>query len=77
MATVKLVPEDDRHPMVRRVFEDIKATKKIDMVPNIWRALAAHPEHLEPCWTKADELLGIHNVVGARGLRKTTFRLWK
>jgi alkylhydroperoxidase family enzyme len=52
MATVKLVDEDSDHPVVRRVFQDIKATKQIDRVPNIWRALATHPEHLELCWTR-------------------------
>ncbi|HEV3256665.1 MAG TPA: hypothetical protein VG013_07300 [Gemmataceae bacterium] len=52
MSTVELVAEDTRDPRVRAVFEDIKATKKIDRVPNIWRALATHPEHLELCWTQ-------------------------
>ena len=52
MATVQLVDENSDHPVVRRVFADIKETKKIDRVPNIWRALAAHPEHLELCWTR-------------------------
>ena len=52
MATVKLVEENSDNPIVRRVFADIKATKKIERVPNIWRALASHPEHLELCWTR-------------------------
>jgi AhpD family alkylhydroperoxidase len=52
MPTVKLVDENDANPIVRRVFADIKATKKIDRIPNIWRALASHPEHLELCWTR-------------------------
>jgi len=52
MATVKLVDENSDHPIVRRVFADIKAAKKIDRVPNIWRALATYPEHLEMCWTR-------------------------
>jgi hypothetical protein len=52
MPTVKLVEEDCPHPVVRRVFADIKETKKIDRVPAIWRALASHPEHLELCWTQ-------------------------
>ncbi len=43
MPTVKLVEENCEHPIVRRVFADIKATKKIDLVPNIWRALATDP----------------------------------
>jgi AhpD family alkylhydroperoxidase len=52
MATVKLVEENDPNPIVQEVFADIKATKKITFVPNIWRALATHPEHLRLCWSR-------------------------
>ena len=52
MATVKLVDENCPDPIVQEVFRDIKTTKKIDRVPNIWRALASHPEHLRMCWTR-------------------------
>jgi hypothetical protein len=51
MPTVKLVDEDDPNPLVQKVFADIKKTKGIDHVPAIWRALAAHPPHLELRWT--------------------------
>jgi AhpD family alkylhydroperoxidase len=57
MSTVKLVPEDDPNPIIREVFADIKATKKIDRVPNIWRALATHPEHLRLCWTRLKAIM--------------------
>src|SRR3984893_14409153 len=57
MSTVELVAEDTRDPRVRAVFEDIKATKKIDFVPNIWRALATHPEHLKLCWTRLKAIM--------------------
>jgi len=57
MSTVKLVDEETASPSVRAVFEDIKATKKIDRVPNIWRALASHPEHLELCWTRLKAIM--------------------
>ncbi len=57
MATVKLVDETSDHPIVKRVFADIKATKQIDRVPNIWRALATHPEHLELCWTRLKAIM--------------------
>ena len=50
MPIVKLVDENTPNAKVRAIFEDIKATKKIERVPNIWRALAANPEHLELCW---------------------------
>jgi alkylhydroperoxidase family enzyme len=57
MSTVKLVDENTDNPKVRAVFEDIKGTKKIDRVPNIWRALATHPEHLELCWTRLKAIM--------------------
>src|SRR5580704_12562636 len=57
MPTVKLVEENSEHPVVKRVFADIKATKKIDRVPNVWRALATHPEHLELCWTRLKAIM--------------------
>jgi AhpD family alkylhydroperoxidase len=57
MTTVRLVEESSDDPVVRRVFSDIKATKQIDRVPNIWRALATHPEHLELCWTRLKAIM--------------------
>ena len=57
MPTVKLVDENDPDPVVQEVFRDIKQTKKIDRVPNIWRALATHPEHLRLCWTRLKETM--------------------
>lgn len=57
MATVKLVDENCDHPIVKQVFADIKATKKIDFIPNIWRALASHPEHLQLCWTRLKAIM--------------------
>jgi AhpD family alkylhydroperoxidase len=57
MATVKLVDEHCAHPKVRAVFDDIKATKKIDRIPNIWRALATNPDHLELCWSRLKAIM--------------------
>ncbi len=57
MPIVKLVPEDDPNPVVQEVFRDIKSTKKIDFVPNIWRALASDPQHLRLCWTRLKAIM--------------------
>jgi AhpD family alkylhydroperoxidase len=57
MSTVKLVDEHTKHPKVKAIFDDIKATKKIDRVPNIWRALATNPDHLELCWTRLKAIM--------------------
>jgi len=52
MATVKLVSEEEATGKVRKIFEDIKKTKQIDFVPNVWRALATNPDYLESAWKK-------------------------
>jgi AhpD family alkylhydroperoxidase len=57
MPTVKLVPEDSTDPIVAEVFTDIKATKKIDFIPAVWRALATHPPHLQLCWTRLKAIM--------------------
>jgi len=57
MSTVRLVDENTSDPRVRAVFEDIRATKKIDRVPNIWRALATNPAHLELCWSRLKAIM--------------------
>jgi AhpD family alkylhydroperoxidase len=57
MPTVKLVDENTTNPKIRAIFEDIKATKKIDRVPNIWRALASNPDHLELCWQQVKAIM--------------------
>ena len=57
MPTVKLVDENDPDPLIQEVFRDIKETKKIDRVPNIWRALATHPEHLRLSWTRLKAIM--------------------
>jgi AhpD family alkylhydroperoxidase len=57
MPTVRLVDENDPHPLIQKIFADIKQTKKIDHIPAIWRALATHPQHLELCWTRLKAIM--------------------
>lgn len=52
IATVRPVEEADASAPVAAVYADIKATKGIDFVPNIWRVLATNPAHLELMWTR-------------------------
>ena len=57
MPTVKLVDEKNASPRVKAIYEDIKATKKIDFVPNFWRALASHPDNLERAWNQGKSIM--------------------
>lgn len=51
-ATVEMVSDAAATGRVREIFDDIKATKQIDFVPNFWRTLATHPPLLEQTWQR-------------------------
>lgn len=52
IATVTPVSEEAATGKVAAVYADIRATKKLDAVPNLWRVLATNPDHLEMVWTR-------------------------
>jgi AhpD family alkylhydroperoxidase len=57
IATVKPVAEDQARGKVAEIFADIKRTKNIDFVPNLWRVLATNPVQLELVWTTLKTLM--------------------
>lgn len=57
LATVKLVDETSAVGKVAEVFADIKRTKKLDFIPNFWRALATNPDNLELVWSRLKALM--------------------
>jgi alkylhydroperoxidase/carboxymuconolactone decarboxylase family protein YurZ len=52
MSLFKTVSENEATGKVKEVYDDLKATKKIDFVPNFWKALSINPDHLEAVWQK-------------------------
>jgi AhpD family alkylhydroperoxidase len=46
----KLIEYAEASAEVRAVYDDIKATRKIDDVNNFWKALAIHPPTLRRTW---------------------------
>jgi len=52
LALFKTVSDAEATGKVRQVYDDIKATKGIDFVPNFWQALSNNPDHLEATWNK-------------------------
>jgi uncharacterized peroxidase-related enzyme len=57
MPTVKLISEEEASGKVLEIFEDIKKTKQIDFVPNVWKALATNPDYLEITWKKLKAIM--------------------
>ena len=66
MATVTMVEENSATGEVREVYDDIKKTREINYIPNIWKTLATHPPTLKRIW------LGIKSVMAAGRLDPLT-----
>ncbi len=50
IATVRPIEEAEATGRVAQIYADIKATKKIDFVPRLWKVLATNPELLDMTW---------------------------
>ena len=50
MAGGTLIEYTQASAEVRAVYDDIKATRKVDDVNNFWKALACHPPTLRRTW---------------------------
>jgi alkylhydroperoxidase family enzyme len=48
---------DPAVPVVKAVFDDIRATRKSDFVNNFWRALAHQPGLLERTWASVKQVM--------------------
>lgn len=57
MATIDFVEYEDASPEVRKVYDDIMATRKINWVNNFWKALAVQPELLQRTWNGVKEVM--------------------
>ena len=57
IATVAPVSEEAATGKVAEIFADIKRTKNIPFVPNMWRVLATNPDHLELVWGRLKALM--------------------
>lgn len=57
VATVTPIAESAAAGKVAAIFDDIKRTKNIPAVPNLWRVLATNADHLELVWTRLKALM--------------------
>ena len=57
MATVKMIEYDEASPVVRQVYDDIMATRKVDWVSNFWKVLAVQPDLLRRTWNGVKEVM--------------------
>jgi AhpD family alkylhydroperoxidase len=57
MATYPFIEETAASPEVRAVYEDIKATRKVDWINNFWKVLANHPAGLKRTWESVKQIM--------------------
>ena len=57
MATVKMIEYEDASPEVRKVYDDIMSTRKVDWINNFWKVLAVQPELLQRTWNAIKEVM--------------------
>jgi len=58
MALYPFVEESAASPEVRAVYEDIKATRKVDWINNFWKVIANDPAMLKRTWSSIKEVMG-------------------
>lgn len=54
---VRPVEYEEAGPEVRAVYDDIRATRRVDRIPNFWRTIAAHPALLKRTWESIKEVM--------------------
>lgn len=57
MASVNLIEYEDASPEVRKVYDDIMATRNIDWINNFWKVLAVQPELLDRTWSASKSVM--------------------
>ena len=57
MSIFKPINENQAKGKVRKIFEDIKRSRKIKKIPNFWRSLAHNPELLDRTWNNLKQIM--------------------
>ena len=57
MSIFKTISEKNVKGKVKKVFNDIKKTRKITKIPNFWKSLAHNPDNLERTWNSLKQIM--------------------
>ena len=57
MSIFKSTSEKNVKGKVKKVFNDIKKTRKITKIPNFWKSLAHNPDNLERTWNNLKQIM--------------------
>ena len=57
MTILKTISEKKAKGKVKKIFDNIKQTRKIKAVPNFWKTLATDPDTLERTWNSLQQVM--------------------
>ena len=57
MPILKTVSEKQAKGKVKKIFNNIKQTRKIKKIPNFWKTLATDPDTLERTWNSLQQVM--------------------
>ena len=57
MSILKTISEKQASGKVKKIYGDIKKTRKIKKIPNFWKTIAVDPETLERTWESLQQVM--------------------
>ena len=57
MPILKTVSEKQAKGKVKKIFDNIKQTRKIKKIPNFWKTLAVDPDTMERTWNSLQQVM--------------------
>ena len=57
MPIFKVITEKQAKGKVKKIFEEIKKTRKIKKIPNFWKTIANDPDTLERTWESLKQVM--------------------
>ena len=57
MSILKTISEKQARGEVKKIYEDIKKTRKITKIPNFWKTIANDPNTLERTWNSLQQVM--------------------
>ena len=57
MPILKTISEKQAKGKVKKIFDNIKQTRKIKKIPNFWKTLAVDPDTLERTWNSLQQVM--------------------
>ena len=62
MSTIKRT-DDDNHPIIKEVYEDIKQSRNTTYIGNFWKYLAFDPQLLKNVWSDVKDLMVKQTII--------------